>query len=236
MSCCGWPSCWPPARKPASALRVQLASGEALRISGEGLRVAQAGLAARAPADLAIKRGDIVRVWQVPAPAGKPGAEPGGAGVGQAGSAGQASNASNARWAITQWLEVQAAFVALDPVSGRVRALVGGFDFTRQPFNHVTQAWRQPGSSFIPFLYSAALEHGVMPATRINDAPLDNADGWAPQNADGVFDGPLTLREALARSKNAVGIRLLRLGACRTWGSSAAIWPQRSIFHRLFVP
>ena len=193
-------------------LRLQLAGGEALRITGEGLRVAQAGLAARAPADLAIARGDIVRVWQVPA-AGGP--------------------ASTARWAVTQWPEVQAALVALDPVSGRVRALVGGFDFTRQPFNHVTQAWRQPGSSFKPFLYSAALEHGVTPATRINDAPLDNADGWAPQNSDGRFDGPLTLREALARSKNLVSIRLLRqvgVDTVRDWaakfGFDAARQPQ----------
>ncbi len=190
-------------------LRLQLATGEALRISGDGLRVAQAGLAARAPVDLAITRGDIVRVWQVSA------------------------GAANSRWAVTQWPEVQAALVALDPVTGRVRALVGGYDFTRQPFNHVTQAWRQPGSSFKPFLYSAALEHGVTPATRINDAPLDNADGWAPQNSDGVFDGPLTLREALARSKNLVSIRLLRqvgVDVVRDWaarfGFDAARQPQ----------
>ena len=217
-------------------LRLQLASGEALRITGEGLRVAQAGLAARAPADLAIERGDIVRVWQVPAVSGKPAAEPVGAAPGPAGPASQAGAtgaADSARWAVTQWPEVQAALVALDPVSGRVRALVGGFDFTRQPFNHVTQAWRQPGSSFKPFLYSAALEHGVMPATRINDAPLDNADGWAPQNSDGRFDGPLTLREALARSKNLVSIRLLRqvgVDVVRDWavrfGFDAARQPQ----------
>ena len=117
---------------------------------------------------------------------------------------------SNAAWAVTQWPEVQAAFVALDASTGRVRALVGGFDFARQPFNHVTQAWRQPGSSFKPFLYSAALENGVMPATLINDAPLETTDGWAPQNSDGQFDGPLTLRQALARSKNLVSIRVLR--------------------------
>ena len=89
--------------------------------------------------------------------------------------------------------------MALDPVSGRVRALVGGFDFTRQQFNHVTQAWRQPGSSIKPFLYSAALEHGVMPASLIDDAPFTAANGWSPQNSDGRYDGPITLREALTR-------------------------------------
>jgi penicillin-binding protein 1A len=96
-----------------------------------------------------------------------------------------------------------------------VRALVGGFDFTRQQFNHATQAWRQPGSSFKPFLYSAALEHGVMPATVIDDEPLALPDGtgptgWNPQNSDGQFDGPLSLRRALAKSKNLVSIRLVR--------------------------
>ena len=171
-------------------LRVQLATGEALRISGAGLRVALPGLSPKAPTDLLIERGDILRVWQ---PTAEPGADP-----------------ADAPWAVTQWPEVQAAFVALDPGTGRVRALVGGFDFARHPFNHVTQAWRQPGSSFKPFLYSAALENGVMPASLINDAPLETADGWTPQNADGQFDGPLTLRQALARSKNLVSIRVLR--------------------------
>ena len=178
-------------------LRLQLASGEALRISGEGLRVALPGLVPKAPAELAIERGDILRVWQPARPDG------------------EASG-----WAVTQWPEVQSAFVALDPVSGRVRALVGGFDFARQPFNHVTQAWRQPGSSIKPFLYSAALEGGVMPATVVNDAAIETVDGWAPQNADGQFDGPITLRQALARSRNLVSIRVLRqigLPAARDW-------------------
>ena len=113
-------------------------------------------------------------------------------------------------WAISQWPEVESALVAMDPHSGRVRALVGGFAFNHQPFNHVTQAWRQPGSAFKPFLYSAALEHGVRPATLINDAPFESADGWQPQNADGQFDGPITLRQALVRSKNLVSVRLLQ--------------------------
>jgi len=167
------------------SLLVQLASGEQLRLSGDGLRVAQPGLAAKAAADLKLERGAIVRVLQT---ADKPGAP----------------------WAVVQWPEVQAAFVALDAGSGRVRALIGGFDFAQQPFNHVTQAWRQPGSSFKPFLYSAALDNGVMPATLVNDAPLESADGWQPQNSDGQFDGPMTLREALARSKNLVSVRVLQ--------------------------
>ncbi len=177
-------------------LRLQLATGEALRITGDGLRVALPGLSPKAAKDLLIQRGDILRVWQPRASAGPAGA-------------GNAVN-TNTAWAVTQWPEVQAAFVALDASTGRVRALVGGFDFVRQPFNHVTQAWRQPGSSFKPFLYSAALENGVMPATVINDAPLETSDGWAPQNSDGQFDGPMTLRQALARSKNLVSIRVLR--------------------------
>ena len=182
-------------------VRVQLASGERITLSGEGLRWAQPALAAKARAPLALKRGAVVRVVQ-----------------------------QGKAWAITQWPEVQAAFVALDPASGRVRALVGGFDFSQQPFNHVTQAWRQPGSSFKPLLYSAALEHGVMPATVIDDAPFTGADGWQPQNSDGRFDGPLTLREALAKSKNLVSVRLLQqvgTAPVRDWSSRVGLDAQR---------
>jgi penicillin-binding protein 1A len=138
--------------------------------------------------------------------------------------------AQGTAWTIAQWPQVEAALVALDPASGRVRALVGGFDFVRQPFNHVTQAWRQPGSSFKPFLYSAALEHGVMPATVVEDAPFFGSDGWAPQNSDGRFDGPVTVRQALARSKNMVSIRLAQTvgtGAIRDWASRFGLDPAR---------
>ena len=100
---------------------------------------------------------------------------------------------------------------------------MGGFDFARQPFNHVTQARRQPGSSFKPFLYSAALEQGVMPATLINDAPYTAPDGWQPQNSDGEFDGPITLRQALTRSKNLVSIRVLQ----RVGVATARNWAER---------
>lgn len=172
-------------------VRVMLAGGERLAIQGEGLRWARAGLTPRAKPPLALRRGAVVRVLQ-----------------------------QGTAWSISQWPQAEAAFVALDPASGRVRALVGAFDFNRQPFNHVVQAWRQPGSAIKPLLYSAALEHGVMPSTVIDDAPYTAPNGWSPANSDGVFDGPLTLREALARSRNLVSVRLLQhtgIGVARDW-------------------
>ena len=183
-----------------------LASGEVVRISGEGLKPAQSALSSRAKAALRITRGSVIRVVQ-----------------------------DGHRWSISQWPEVQAALVALEPQGGRLRALVGGFDFSRNQFNHVTQAWRQPGSSFKPFLYSAALEHGVMPGTLINDAPLPPNDGdsepdWNPKNSDDQYDGPLTMREALARSKNLVTIRLVQLlgpDIARQWASRFGFEPAR---------
>jgi penicillin-binding protein 1A len=119
--------------------------------------------------------------------------------------------------------EVEGAFVALDPRDGAIKAMVGGFDFEKNKFNHVTQAWRQPGSSFKPFIYSAALEHGVTPATVINDAPLffnagvTGGQPWEPKNYDGKFDGPMTMRRGLAKSKNMISIRILQ-----TVGAQAA--------------
>jgi len=179
----------------------QLATGESVHISGAGLRVAQPGLRPQAAAALALRRGAVIRVMLQPR--------------------GKALD-----WAIVQWPQAEAAFVALDPATGRVRALVGGFDFSRQPFNHVTHAWRQPGSSFKPFIYSAAFESGVMPDTVVDDAPWNGGDdspsGWNPQNSDGRFDGPITVREALARSKNMVSIRLLHqvgVAAARQWAA-----------------
>ncbi|HVB47070.1 MAG TPA: penicillin-binding transpeptidase domain-containing protein, partial [Burkholderiales bacterium] len=107
-------------------------------------------------------------------------------------------------------------FIAIDPASGAVRALVGGFDFNRNKFNHVTQAWRQPGSSFKPFIYSAALEKGYTPASVFPDEPLvvdaemTGSQPWEPRNYDGKYEGPMRLRTALAKSKNMVSIRLLQ--------------------------
>ena len=186
-------------RASPKQLQVQLATGERLNVSTQGQRGAEAAIAPGAPADLAIRPGAVLRVVQLP-----PGKD------GEAGT-----------WQLTQWPEVQAALVALDAGSGRVRALVGGFDFSRQPFNHATQARRQPGSAYKPFLYSAALEAGVMPATLVNDAPYSAPNGWQPQNSDGQFDGPISLRQALARSKNMASIRVLQqvgVARVRSWG------------------
>jgi penicillin-binding protein 1A len=163
-------------------VRAQLASGESVRISGEGLKWAQPGLSAKARDPLKIRRGSVLRLVR-----------------------------NGNAWAISQWPEAEAALVALDTRTGRVRALVGGFDFTRQPFNHATQGWRQPGSTIKPLLYSAALEERVMPATLVDDLPFTAANGWSPGNNGGTSaGGPITLREALARSSNLVSVRVLQ--------------------------
>lgn len=202
-------------------VRVQLATGERLTLTGEALRRATPGLAPKAPAALALKRGAVVRVMRV---------GPGGALPAPAAGGRPASLVSTGAWALVQWPQVEAAFVALDPTTGRIRALVGGFDFSRQPFNHATQAWRQPGSSFKPLLYSAALEQGVMPATVVDDLPFTAANGWSPQNSDGRFDGPMTVRQALAKSKNLVSVRLAQqvgVGPVREWAGRLGLDPQR---------
>jgi penicillin-binding protein 1A len=119
-------------------------------------------------------------------------------------------------WRIVQLPQIEAALIAIDPNDGMVRALVGGFDFNLNQFNHVTQAWRQPGSSFKPFIYSASLEKGFTPATIINDAPLffdaaqTGSKSWEPKNFDGKFSGPIRMRVALAQSKNLASIRILQ--------------------------
>ncbi len=119
-------------------------------------------------------------------------------------------------WQITQLPQVEAAFVSADPRNGAILSLVGGFDFSHNQYNHITQAWRQPGSSIKPFIYSAALEKGFTPATLINDAPLifdaqqTGSDAWQPKNYDGKFEGPMRFREALIHSKNLVSIRILQ--------------------------
>jgi len=164
------------------------ANGEAIEITGEGLRPAQSGLAAKAQPNIKIRRGAVIRV---------------------------ARTAKN-NWEITQLPEVEGAFIGMDPRTGAIKALVGGFDYSKNKFNHVTQAWRQPGSSFKPFIYSAALEKGFTPATMVNDAPLyfePGANGgqpWEPKNFDGGFEGPMPLRTALMKSKNLVTIRVLQ--------------------------
>jgi penicillin-binding protein 1A len=119
-------------------------------------------------------------------------------------------------WQITQLPQAEAAFVSASPRDGAIYSLIGGFDFNRNQFNHVTQAWRQPGSSIKPFIYSAALEKGFTPASVINDAPLvfdvveTGGEAWEPKNYDGTYDGPISMRQALTRSKNLVSIRILQ--------------------------
>lgn len=163
-------------------------NSETVEITGDGLRPAQSGLAEKAGPNIKIRRGALIRVSKTP----------------------------KNTWEVTQLPEVEGAFVALDPRDGSVRALVGGFDFQKNKFNHVTQAWRQPGSSFKPFIYSAALEKGFTPGTVINDAPLffdagvTGGQPWEPKNYDSNFDGPMSLRTGLKRSKNMVSIRILQ--------------------------
>ena len=164
------------------------ANGDTLEITGDGLKPAQSGLSDKAAPNIKIRRGAVIRVAKTP---------------------------KNA-WEITQLPEVEGALVAVDPRNGAIKALVGGFDFDKNKFNHAAQAWRQPGSSFKPFIYSAALEKGFTPATVVNDAPLffdagvTGSQPWEPKNYDGRYDGPMTMRTGLAKSKNMVSIRILQ--------------------------
>jgi penicillin-binding protein 1A len=165
-----------------------LQSGDTITVTGDGLKPVTSGLSSKAGPKVEIRRGAIVRALR------------------------------NAKgdWALTQVPEVEGAVVAMDPRNGAIRAMVGGFDYGKNKFNHVTQAWRQPGSSFKPFVYSAALEKGITPLTVVNDAPLffdageTGSQPWEPKNYDGKFDGPMPLHTALAKSKNMVSIRVLR--------------------------
>ena len=172
-----------------------LASGETLHLTGDALRGSGvlAALRPKAPEDLAITRGAIIRVMR---------------------TTGDSSYKSE--WRLAQWPDVESALVSLDSATGQVRALVGGFDFSHSQFNHVTSAWRQPGSSFKPFIYSAALEHGIQPATQVMDAPINIDDSltggrhWDPKDDDEPLMGPISLRAALAKSKNLVSIRVVQ--------------------------
>jgi penicillin-binding protein 1A len=172
-------------------VKAVLASGEEIQITGTGLTFAASGLSANAPANKRIQRGAVIRVMQ-----------------------------EEKNWSIIQIPEVQSAFVAASTTDGAIRALVGGFDYNLNKFNHVAQAWRQPGSSFKPFIYSASLEKGLSPSTMINDAPISFGAGqtggqaWEPKNYDGKYDGPMSMRRGLTKSKNMISIRILaRVGA-----------------------
>ena len=171
-----------------SGVRAYLRGGEIVSIGGDGLKFAARMLDDKAPPNKRVRRGAIIRV----------------------------SRDAKKQWQITQLPEAEAAFIAASPIDGAIRALVGGFDFGRNKFNHVTQAWRQPGSSFKPFIYSAALEKGYTPASIIPDEPIvisaaeTGSQAWEPKNYDGKYEGPMSMRTALAKSKNMVSIRLLK--------------------------
>jgi penicillin-binding protein 1A len=175
-----------------SQVKAVLASGEEITITGAGLAFAKDWLSPKAAETRRVRRGAVIRVTQ------------------DGGSS----------WNITQLPEVESAFIAVNPDDGAIRALVGGFDFNRSKFNHVTQAWRQPGSSFKPFIYSASLERGFSPATLINDAPISfdagatGGQAWEPKNYDNKYEGPMTMRRGLTKSKNMISIRILnKIGA-----------------------
>ncbi len=172
----------------AKQIRAYRKGGEVVTLAGDAMKFAARMLDDKAPPNKRIRRGAIIRLQKD---------DKGG-------------------WQISQLPEVESAFVAVDPKDGAIRALVGGFDFNRNKFNHVTQAWRQPGSSFKPFIYSAALEKGFNPGTVINDEPIvisasqTGSQAWEPHNYDGKYEGPMKMRTALAKSKNMVSIRILQ--------------------------
>ncbi len=164
----------------------QLESGENISLSKQGLVLATHAEATTPSSKLDIKRGSIVYVQK----RGK-------------------------YWGLSQIPEIEAGFVAINTDDGAIRALVGGFDFGMNKFNHVTQAWRQPGSSFKPFIYSAAIEKGLSPSTLISDMPvsfppeLTGDEYWEPKNYDNMYEGALTMRQGLTKSKNMVSVRIL---------------------------
>ena len=172
----------------AKSVKVLTQAGETLNIKGAGLSLVQKTLAEKDIKKRSLKVGAVVRVLN-----------------------------QNGDWKIVQLPEVESALVALNPETGGITALVGGFDFQRNKFNHVTQAWRQPGSSFKPFIYSAALEKGFTAASIVEDAPFSlsadtvgSDEDWDPHNFDSHYDGPIRLRTALTKSKNMVSIRVLQ--------------------------
>jgi penicillin-binding protein 1A len=165
-----------------------LSDGETVKVNGDGLRFVARSLGDKAAPATRLRRGALIRL----------------------------ARDDKSRWTIAQLPTAEAAFVSMRPRDGAIVSLVGGFDFERNKFNHVTQALRQPGSSFKPFIYSAALEKGFTPATIVNDAPFfvpaasAGGEDWEPKNYDGKFEGPMRVRAALAKSKNLVTVRVLQ--------------------------
>ncbi len=174
-------------KRSANAIDLFAKDGKNLTITGIGLSLLKNDLAKKDEKKHKVKVGSVVRITKI-----KDG------------------------WQIVQLPEVQSALVALNPKNGSITALVGGFDFNRNKFNHATQAYRQAGSSFKPFVYSAALEKGFTPASIIEDEPINmsaeevgSEKGWAPKNYDSEYEGPIRMRTALTKSKNVVSIRIL---------------------------
>ena len=169
-------------------MQVMISTGDIIALKGDALRLASASLTDNSQPKKRLRPGAVVRLLQV---------EPG-------------------VWKLAQLPQVEAAFVSMNPETGAILSLVGGFDFRRNQFNHVTQALRQPGSSFKPFIYAAAIEKGFTPSTMVNDAPLSigsletGSQSWEPKNYDGKYEGMMRLRTALAKSKNVVSVRLIR--------------------------
>ncbi|WP_018610651.1 penicillin-binding protein 1A [Uliginosibacterium gangwonense] len=168
-------------------VKVYMRGGELVDLSGDSLRFPGPMLSDNAPQQKRIRPGAIIRLVK-----------------------------GSKNWLVTQPPEVEGAFVSLDPRDGSIHSLVGGFDYNRNKFNHVTQAWRQAGSSFKPFIYSAAIDKGYTPGSVFQDAPLNFSSeetggrDWNPQNYDNRYEGPMSLRTALAKSKNVVAIRVLQ--------------------------
>ncbi len=171
-----------------NSVQAYLKGGATISLQAEGIKFAAAALKGDAAPNLRLRPGAIIRI----------------------------ANVGEGKFAIAQLPAVEGAFVAVNPIDGAIRALSGGFDFHSNKFNHVMQAMRQPGSSFKPFVYSAALEKNFTPASVINDAPLvidpGDASGemWEPKNFDEKYSGPTRLRTALAKSKNTVSIRIMQ--------------------------
>lgn len=172
-------------------VRAVLSSGNEISVTGNGLNFAASDLTSNAGSNKQIRRGSIIRLAQD----------------------------IQGNWNIVQMPQIEAAFVSLNPNDGAIKSLIGGFDFTQKKFNHVTQAWRQPGSSFKPFIYSASLDKNLAPASIINDAPVSfsgqtNGQTWTPKNFDSKYEGPITMRRGLMKSKNMISIQILnQIGA-----------------------
>lgn len=190
-----------------------LASGESIEITGEGLKLIAPNLTDKSSESRRVQAGSVIRVVQE-------------------------KIKDVQQWSVIQIPEVEAAHIAINPANGAVRALVGGFDYNKNKFNHAVQGWRQPGSSFKPFVYSAALQKGFTPDTIVEDEPfavdaaLTGGKAWEPKNYDGKFEGPMPLRTALAKSKNMVSIRLIQA----VGGSAAQQWAMRFGFEQDKTP